>query len=81
MNDGAKPTTSPDVYHQTGRNCPRCNSPLKAKCTASVSKIIHIKCVKCAFIMDVESIRRFLKTIARAETPETAPSGEGEPNP
>lgn len=62
MND--TPTTSADtlLYYPIPLNCPRCNHPVKAKVPPTVAKILLIKCTHCAWYMDIEGLRKTIKS-------------------
>lgn len=79
MNEETPPTTSPHVYHPASLNCPRCNKPMKARVTASVSKVHLIICTGCSWQIPVEEIRKRIKLVAfpvEPQNPEDAPGDE-----
>ncbi len=80
MSDTPAPTTSSLVYHPALFNCPRCNHPVKARVNLSISKVHLIKCTHCAWMLDIEAIRKSIKSTA---TPidEEAPTEPKEDNP
>ncbi len=73
MTDEAQAPASTLAYHPAMFNCPRCNHPLKARVTQTVSKVHLIKCTHCAWMLDIEAIRKSIKSVA---TPidDTAPT-------
>ena len=62
MPDNETTPNNPDQWHHALRPCPRCSTPLFAQATKRFSRITILRCRKCAWTMDVESIRTALKS-------------------
>ncbi len=61
MTDKPQPDASTLAWHPIPINCPRCNQPMRARCTPSVSRVTTVKCIRACWTLDVDLVRKILK--------------------
>ena len=78
MTDKPETNASTLAWHPIPINCPRCNQPMRARCTRTASRVLTVKCIRGCWALDVETIRKMLKAIS---TPldEEEPTTDEEP--
>lgn len=70
-----KPSPDPAqlVWYNSVMSCPRCASPIRARATASFSRLLEAACSKCPWKFDIEALRISLRDANRAPEAEDVP--------
>ena len=76
MTDQTNVPTERRLYNMTGQNCPRCNQPTKVVTTATATRVLLIRCICCAYQIDVDGILKHVKSLVAVNNPEEATSPE-----